>query len=70
MNPLKMENLAVYPRRRGTNRTNAYTKPGNFTKLAKGLPSFETRHCNRAVPSDSPLNCQLARENGADVSAE
>jgi phospholipid/cholesterol/gamma-HCH transport system substrate-binding protein len=50
MNPLNMENLAVYPRRLGTNRTNAYTKPGNFTKLAKGLPSFETRHCNRAVP--------------------
>jgi virulence factor Mce-like protein len=50
MNPLNMENLAVYPRRLGTNRTNAYTKPGNFTKLSKGLPSFETRHCNRAVP--------------------
>ena len=50
MNPLNMENLAVYPRRLGTNRTNPYAKPGNFTKLAKGLPSFETRHCNRAVP--------------------
>jgi ABC-type transporter Mla subunit MlaD len=50
MNPLNMENLAVYPKRLGTNRTNAYAKPGNFTKLSKGLPSFETRHCNRAVP--------------------
>jgi virulence factor Mce-like protein len=50
MNPLNAENLAVYPRRLGTNRTNAYAKSGNFKLLAKGLPSFETRHCNRAVP--------------------
>jgi phospholipid/cholesterol/gamma-HCH transport system substrate-binding protein len=50
MNPLNLENLAVYPRRLGTNRTNAYAKPRNFDRLAKGMPSFETRHCNRAVP--------------------
>jgi hypothetical protein len=50
MNPLNLENLAVYPRRLGTNRTNAYAKPGNFRLLGKGMPSFETRHCNRAVP--------------------
>jgi virulence factor Mce-like protein len=50
MNPLNLENLAVYPRRLGTNRTNAYSKPGNFALLGKGMPSFETRHCNRAVP--------------------
>src|SRR4051812_1499225 len=50
MNPLNMENLAVYPRRLGTNRTNPYAKSGNFSLMAKGLPSFETRHCNRAVP--------------------
>jgi phospholipid/cholesterol/gamma-HCH transport system substrate-binding protein len=53
MNPLNAENLAVYPRRLGTNRTNAYAKPGNFKLLAKGMPSFETRHCNRAVPGVS-----------------
>jgi phospholipid/cholesterol/gamma-HCH transport system substrate-binding protein len=53
MNPLNLENLAVYPRRLGTNRTNAYTKPGNFNKLATGLPSFETRHCGRPVPGIS-----------------
>jgi phospholipid/cholesterol/gamma-HCH transport system substrate-binding protein len=50
MNPLNLENLAVYPRRLGTNRTNAYAKSRNFDKLASGMPSFETRHCNRAVP--------------------
>jgi phospholipid/cholesterol/gamma-HCH transport system substrate-binding protein len=53
MNPLNAENLAVYPRRLGTNRTNAYAKPGNFSLLAKGLPSFETRHCGRPVPGVS-----------------
>jgi phospholipid/cholesterol/gamma-HCH transport system substrate-binding protein len=50
MNPLNLENLAAYPRRLGTNRTNAYAKPRNFDRLASGMPSFETRHCNRAVP--------------------
>jgi hypothetical protein len=50
MNPLNLENLAVYPRRLGTNRTNAYAKSGNFNLLSKGMPSFETRHCGRAVP--------------------
>ena len=32
-NPLNPENLAVYPRRIGTNRPNAYTKPGIFRQL-------------------------------------
>ena len=50
---LNAENLAVYPKRLGTNRPNAYAKPGNFKLLGKGMPSFETRHCNRAVPGIS-----------------
>src|SRR5918998_90033 len=49
-NPLNAENLAVYPRRIGTNRPNPYQKPGNFDQLSRGLPVFEDRHCNRAVP--------------------
>jgi hypothetical protein len=49
-NPLNPENLAVYPRRVGTNRPNAYAKPGNTDKLRTGLEVFEDRHCNRAVP--------------------
>jgi hypothetical protein len=53
MNPLNLENLAVYPKRLGTNRTNAYAKPGIFNQLQKGLPSFETRHCGRPVPGIS-----------------
>jgi ABC-type transporter Mla subunit MlaD len=50
-NPLNAENLAVYPRRVGTNRPNAYTKPGNFNQLKQGMPVFENRHCNNGVPA-------------------
>jgi phospholipid/cholesterol/gamma-HCH transport system substrate-binding protein len=49
-NPINLENLAVYPRRLGTNRTNPYAKPDNFDHYRDGLFSYETRHCNRAVP--------------------
>ena len=49
-NPLNAENLAVYPRRIGSNRPNAYTKPGNFNQLAQGLPVFENRHCGSGSP--------------------
>src|SRR5918997_1615553 len=44
-NPLNPENLAVYPKRLPTNRTNPYTLPGHFDKIREGLPSYETRHC-------------------------
>jgi len=46
-NPFNPENLAVYPRRLPTNRTNAYTLPGHFDQIRTGLPSYETRHCGR-----------------------
>ena len=51
------ENLAVYPRRLGTNRPNPYLLPGGYDKLAQGLDSYETRHCGRALPtvSSAPL---------------
>jgi virulence factor Mce-like protein len=44
-NPLNPENLAVYPRRTGVNRPNAYAVPGVADALAGGVPSIETRHC-------------------------
>jgi phospholipid/cholesterol/gamma-HCH transport system substrate-binding protein len=50
-NPLNAENLAVYPRRIGTNRPNPYTKPDHFTQLGRGLPVFEDRHCGSGVPN-------------------
>jgi virulence factor Mce-like protein len=52
-NPLNPENLAVYPRRIGTNRPNPYAKPGNFNQLQSGLPVFENRHCGAGVPTVS-----------------
>jgi phospholipid/cholesterol/gamma-HCH transport system substrate-binding protein len=52
-NPLNPENLAVYPRRIGTNRTNPYAKPGNFNALKSGLASFDNRHCGAGVPTVS-----------------
>jgi ABC-type transporter Mla subunit MlaD len=49
-NPFNPENLAVYPRRIGSNRPNAYTQPGMSDKLPTGMEVYEDRHCNRAVP--------------------
>src|SRR5215213_5968259 len=49
-NPFNPENLAVYPRRIGSNRPNAYMQPNGMDKLKSGLEVFEDRHCNRAVP--------------------
>jgi ABC-type transporter Mla subunit MlaD len=50
-NPLNPENLAVYPKRVGTNRPNAYAKPGNFNQLKQGMPVFENRHCANGLPA-------------------
>jgi phospholipid/cholesterol/gamma-HCH transport system substrate-binding protein len=50
-NPFNPENLAVYPRRLGTNRTNPYIKPNAFDKLRTGLESYETRQCGRPLPT-------------------
>jgi virulence factor Mce-like protein len=49
-NPLNPENLGAYPRRLGTNRPNAYAKPGSTKKLPTGLEVYEDRHCGRAIP--------------------
>jgi virulence factor Mce-like protein len=48
--PLSPESLAQYALRLGSNRTNPYTAPGGFRRLAQGLLSFETRHCGRPAP--------------------
>ena len=65
MNPINPENLAVYPRRLGTNRPNPYPFPGHFLlygNLSNGTgapPQFETRHCSNGVPTianDTVLN--------------
>jgi ABC-type transporter Mla subunit MlaD len=52
-NPFNLENLAVYPKRLGSNRPNPYMLPRGFDKLASGLDSYETRQCGRALPAIS-----------------
>jgi virulence factor Mce-like protein len=54
-NPFNPENLAVYPRRIGSNRPNAYAKSGNFKLLRQGMPVFENRHCANGIPSVSNI---------------
>jgi phospholipid/cholesterol/gamma-HCH transport system substrate-binding protein len=56
-NPFNPENLAVYPRRLGSNRPNAYAKSGNFLQLKQGMPVFENRHCLNGNPliTNTPL---------------
>jgi phospholipid/cholesterol/gamma-HCH transport system substrate-binding protein len=55
-NPFNSENLALYPRRIGTNRPNPYFAPRGFDKLATGLQSYETRQCGRTNPGLTPLS--------------
>jgi phospholipid/cholesterol/gamma-HCH transport system substrate-binding protein len=56
-NPFNPENLAVYPKRVGTNRPNPYAKSKAFLQLRQGMPVFENRHCNNGVPAitNTPL---------------
>jgi phospholipid/cholesterol/gamma-HCH transport system substrate-binding protein len=49
-NPFNPENLAVYPRRIGSNRPNAYLRSRGFDELPSGVDVYEDRHCSRAVP--------------------
>jgi virulence factor Mce-like protein len=56
-NPLNPENLAVYPDRLPSNRTNPYPLPGHLDRLRTGLPSYETRHCDGdfiPTPTNTP----------------
>jgi virulence factor Mce-like protein len=55
LNPLNPENLAVYPRRIGSNRTNPYMKPEGYLNVGRGgLLSYETRHCRNGNPATQP----------------
>lgn len=50
-NPLNPENLAAYPRRLPSNRSNAYAEPGSGDQLARGLPVFGRYLCDAAGPA-------------------
>ena len=50
-NPLNPENLAAYPRRLPSNRSNPYTEPGGYSQLPGGLPVFGRYLCEAAGPA-------------------
>ncbi len=50
---LSPESLAVYPKRIGTDRANAYPLPGAFKSLASGLSVFSKSNCANSAPSVS-----------------
>jgi len=50
-NPQNPENLAVYPRRIGSNRPNPYLQPGGYLNVGRGgMLSYETRQCTNGNP--------------------
>ncbi len=51
LNELTPEGLSVYQQRIGTNRANAYPKPGAFSSLASGLSVFSSASCANSAPS-------------------
>ena len=50
-NPLNPENLAAYPRRLPSNRSNPYSEPGAYDQLSRGLPVFGRYLCEIAGPA-------------------
>jgi ABC-type transporter Mla subunit MlaD len=71
LGPLGPETLATYPNRTTTNRNNAYTQPGAFNRLAKGLLSFDTRQCSSGITatldSNTPNEKAFNERTGGDV---
>jgi virulence factor Mce-like protein len=50
-NPLNPENLAAYPRRLPSNRSNPYSEPGAYDQLRTGLPVFGRYLCEATGPA-------------------
>ena len=53
MQVLSPESLAIYPKRIGTNRANAYPHSGVYGSLVSGLPVFNSSTCANSAPSVS-----------------
>jgi phospholipid/cholesterol/gamma-HCH transport system substrate-binding protein len=53
-NPLNPENLAAYPRRIPSNRSNPYTEPGAYDQLPNGLPVFGRYLCDGTATTAPP----------------
>jgi len=63
MQVLSPESLAIYGKRIGTDRANAYPLPGTYKSLAGGLPVFSASACANSAPSVSgPANETISEE--------
>jgi ABC-type transporter Mla subunit MlaD len=71
LGPLGPETLAAYPSRITTNRNSAYSQPGTFGRLAKGLLNFDTRQCSAGITatldSNTPNEKAFNERTGGDV---
>jgi phospholipid/cholesterol/gamma-HCH transport system substrate-binding protein len=71
LGPFGPESLSTYPNRTTVNRNNAYTRPGAFANLAKGLPSFDTRQCSSGITatldSNTPNEPAFNQRTGGDL---
>ena len=55
-NPINPENLAAYPYRIATNRSNPYVEPEGYRKLKTGLEVLDDYYCtSKAAPPISPI---------------
>ena len=62
-NPVNPENLAAWPYRLATNRSNPYTEPRGYAKLKSGLEVLDDYYCTEnAVAPLSPLASPLLSE--------
>jgi virulence factor Mce-like protein len=67
-NPLNPENLAIYPHRLATNRSNPYFEPEAFRKLDSGLEVFGAYLCtSNPVAQISPDAGSLLPQNTIDL---
>jgi phospholipid/cholesterol/gamma-HCH transport system substrate-binding protein len=71
MGPFGPDALAAYSNRLTVNRNGAYTQPGAYANLAKGLPNFETRQCSSGITatldSNTPNEAAFNQRTGGDV---
>ncbi len=71
LGPLGPETLATYPNRTTTNRNNPYSRPGAYSRLAKGLLNFDTRQCSSGITatlnSNTPNEKAFNERTNGDV---
>jgi virulence factor Mce-like protein len=70
MNPMNPEIMTGYSNRLGSNRTNPYTEPGAYERLAEGqpLPVFGSYLCtSNPTPSPPPPNDHLSERLAGEI---